>query len=286
MADTHNISRSATLLHISQPALSKWLKDLESDIGLLLFERHARGLRPTAHGESFLAHARQIQNDLDRARDDMSALRDGSSGRVVVGGSGAAISSVIPAAVRALLNAMPQASVDIVEDPMDRLVERLTGREIDVAVGRSSAKYHDADIATEDLYVERLHFLVRAAHPLLKQRRIHWSDVRRYRWVIWTRDIPARELLDAALAAAGQVMPKDSVQSNSALATQTLIGDSDMIAAASERAIEPYERMKVLCRLPVLLDAHGSVAMYWRNDASHSVAVEAMLAALRAQGKR
>lgn len=286
LAETRNVSRSAALLHISQPALSKWLKDLESDVGLPLFERHSRGLRPTAYGESLIEHAKRIGNDLDRARDDMSALREGSSGRVVVGGSGAAISTVVPAAVLSLLRAMPHASIDLIESTMDHLVEQLVQREIDVAVGRSSAKYRNADVAFEDLYVERLHFVVRAGHPLTKQRRLGWPDLKRYRWIVWTRDIPSRDLLDIAMGAAEQDMPKDRVQSNSTLAAVSLIVDSDMIAVASDRSIERYERVKMLRRLSVPLDAYGTVAMYWRTDTFRSVAVEEMLAALRTASMR
>ena len=52
---TRNISHSAAMLNTTQPGLSKWLKDLEDDIGLPLFERHARGLRPTPHGDVLIA---------------------------------------------------------------------------------------------------------------------------------------------------------------------------------------------------------------------------------------
>ena len=68
---TRNISHSAAMLNTTQPGLSKWLKDLEDDIGLPLFERHARGLRPTPHGDVLIAHARRVEAQLDRAGEDM-----------------------------------------------------------------------------------------------------------------------------------------------------------------------------------------------------------------------
>lgn len=71
LAQTRNLSRSAAALHTAQPGLSKWLKDLESDIGLTLFERHACGLAPTAHGHVLIAHARRVEAQLDRAATDM-----------------------------------------------------------------------------------------------------------------------------------------------------------------------------------------------------------------------
>ena len=94
LAETQNVSRSAELLHMTQPALSKWLKDLEADIGVVLFERHARGLRPTHYCEALIEHARRIGVDLDRARDEMALLLAGSTGYVAIGGSGATIASL------------------------------------------------------------------------------------------------------------------------------------------------------------------------------------------------
>jgi DNA-binding transcriptional LysR family regulator len=61
LARTGNLSRSAAALNTTQPALSKWLKELEEDVGLPLFERHARGLRPTSYGEALIEHARRIE---------------------------------------------------------------------------------------------------------------------------------------------------------------------------------------------------------------------------------
>jgi DNA-binding transcriptional LysR family regulator len=99
IAQTGNLSQSAQALHTTQPALSKWLKELEADIGLPLFERHARGLRPTAHGEALLGHARRIAGHLDNARDDMRALLHGGGGRVVLGASGVSAAGVVPLAI-------------------------------------------------------------------------------------------------------------------------------------------------------------------------------------------
>ncbi|KAG1537127.1 hypothetical protein G6F50_014919 [Rhizopus delemar] len=61
------------MLNTTQPGLSKWLKDLEDDIGLPLFARHARGLRPTPHGDVLIAHAQRVESQLDRASADMAA---------------------------------------------------------------------------------------------------------------------------------------------------------------------------------------------------------------------
>lgn len=282
LAETQNISHSALQLNMTQPALSKWLKELEADIGLPLFERHARGLRPTAYGRTLNEFAVRVGNELERARSEMEALRSGSTGRAVIGASGATTASIVPHAVLELLAAMPNALVEVVEAPMDRLFQLLVQREIDVAVGRRSAKYQDPDVMSDTLYEERLHFAVRPNHVLARRRSVQWTDLFSYRWVIWSRDIPVRDLLETALAAAGHSVPRDSVQSNSLMATVALIADSDMVAVVAERSIELHERTGMLRRLPLRLDTQSAVTMYWRKDVGSLAAVRSILQALRA----
>lgn len=281
LAETQNISHSALRLNMTQPALSKWLKELEADIGLPLFERHARGLRPTTFGRTLIEYVARIGNEFDRAREEMEALRSGSSGRATIGASGATIGSVVPQAALALLAAMPNASIEVVEGPMDRLFQQLKQRELDVAVGRMSPKYNDAEILSEPLYEDRLQFAVRPHHPLASRRKISWSDLLAQRWVVWTRDIPARDLLETALVARGLSLPRSAVESNSVLATIALVADSDMVAVVAERAIELPERAKVLRRLPLQLETHSPVAMFWRKDVGGSAAVHGLIDALR-----
>lgn len=136
LASTGNLSQSATALNTTQPALSKWLKELEEDLGLPLFERHARGLRPTSYGEALIEHARRIEAHLDIARDDMQALRAGGSGLVSIGTSGVSAADTVPLAVSRLLERMPRAQVRIVESTMNQLMPQLARGELDIVVGR------------------------------------------------------------------------------------------------------------------------------------------------------
>lgn len=287
LAETRNVSRSAVLLHMTQPALSKWLKELEQDLGLTLFERHARGLRMTAYGEALLEHARRIDIELNRARDEMDSLRKGSSGYVAIGGSGAAIATTIPAAVLALLKRMPAARVDVVESTMDRLIEKLGRRELDIAVGRSQPQYLHADVQTEVLYQEPVHFVARPHHPLHKKRKnLSWDDLDGYRWVVFSSDTPVRAVLDQALHEVGRYVPSDALQSNSVLASFALLAASDMVTIASERSISQYEKMGALKRLPLRVGDARPIAMYWRRDEHCSSAVEATLQCLRDLNQR
>lgn len=285
LAQTGNMSQSAQQLHTAQPALSKWLKELEDDLGMALFERHARGLRPTPQGEALIAHARRIEAHLDSARDDMQALRDGGSGLVVVGTSGASASDVVPMAVLRLLEWLPRAQVRLAESTMNVLMQQLAHGELDVVVGRSAPELHDGHIHAEMLYMEPIHLVARPQHPLLLQRpegaALDWPDLMAWRWLVWPRGTPIRNTLESALAAAGHALPPGSVESNSVTLNLTLLGHSDMIGLASHRAALRFSQMGALRVLPVRMSGFGSVSMYWRENTTDRTAVASMLRALR-----
>lgn len=282
LAQTRNLSHSATLLHTTQPALSKWLKDLESDIGLPLFERHARGLVPTTHGEVLIAHARRIDAQLDRAAADMSVLRFGGAGRVVIGASGAAASEAAPRAVLAIGERMPELRVDLMEGTMDRLMALLAGGDLDIVIGRTASIEADAaNIRSEVLYVEPVDLVAGPDHPLFDLPEVGWEDVERYRWIVWPSQTPVRKALEAALAKAGRSLPTNYIESNSVIANITLLNHSEVIGTASHRSSMVLSRLGVLRILPFRLDGVGSVSIYWRNDELYPKSVEVALECIR-----
>lgn len=281
LEQTRNISHSAAALNITQPGLSKWLKDLEDNIGLPLFERHARGLRPTSYGQTLIEHARRIEAQLDRAGQDMAALLAGGSGQVAIGASGASASDTVPLAVRLLLDTMPQARVRLVESTVDLLMEQLAQGTLDIVVGRAGTPTLDPTIRQERLYMEPLHLVARPQHPLLAKGELQWPDLMAYRWVLWPKGTPVRDSLEDALAAAGLPVPEDHIESNSVTINLTLLNTTNMIGVASHRSALRLSQMKAMAVLPIRLSGFGSVAMYWRDDGYRAVAVEAALEALR-----
>lgn len=281
LAQTRNISHSAAMLNTTQPGLSKWLKDLEQDIGLPLFERHARGLIPTQYGEVLIEHARRLDAQLDRASGDMAALREGSAGRVVIGASGAAASDTAPLAMLRLFEHMPQAHVSLVEGTTDRLLEQLAQGDLDLVMGRAMPGGTEPGIETEPLYRDPIHMVARPGHPLLSRTPLGWNDLRDYRWIVWPQGTPVRTALEKALADAGQAIPRDAVETNSVTSNLTLLNNSDMIGVASHRAALRLAQMNTLRVLPIGLSGFGAVALYWRRESFRPQAVQVAMDCIR-----
>jgi DNA-binding transcriptional LysR family regulator len=282
LASTGNLSQSAAALNTTQPALSKWLKELEEDVGLALFERHARGLRPTPYGDALIEHARRIEAHLDNARDDMLALREGGSGLVSVGTSGVSAADTVPLAVARLLERMPRANVRIVESTMNQLMPQLARGELDIVVGRSGQKYDDPQLQTERLYTEPINFVARPHHPLTGKAEVGWDDVLAYSWIVWPQGTPVRNALETALSAVGRALPTHCVETNSSILNLTLLNNTDLVGIASHRAALRFEQLNAVQILPMQLEGFGSVSMYWHAENENRAAVATALEALRA----
>jgi len=281
LAQTGNMSQSAEVLHTTQPGLSKWLRELETDIGVPLFERLPRGLRPTVQGEALIAHARKLDAHLDTARDDMSVLRDRGAGLVTIGFAGASSVDTVPMAVLRILEKLPRAHIRLLENRAEALIESLSAGTLDIIVGQSGLHISDPLIRAEQLYVEPIHLVVRKGHPLTEIAEPSWADVLRYPWALWSKGTPVRTAFDKALADAGRRPPATYVESNSAALTTTLLIHSDMIGVASHRPALRWSKLNILAIVPVQLSVSGSVMLYWRQDSVDRIAVSTALDGIR-----
>jgi DNA-binding transcriptional LysR family regulator len=281
LAHTGNMSQSADALSTTQPALSKWLKELEEDIGLPLFERHARGLRPTKYGASLVEHARRIEAHLNTARDDMQLMREEGAGLVTIGFSGASSVDTVPMAVLRIVKELPNAHVQLLENKIEQLMDALAAGEVDVVVGPSEMVATNPMVRSETLYAEPIHLVARVEHPIFERESITWDDVLAYPLALWAKGTPVRKAFDRAIAEAGRKLPPNHIESNAATLTTTLLLHSDMVGVTSQRPALRYSRLKLLSLIPLNLGVLGSISLYWRDDALEREAVRAAVKAIR-----
>ena len=97
LAESRNMHATARVMHLSQPAASKMLRDLEVYFGFALFERLPRAMQPTELGEQVIRYAWILLNDMERLVDDINALREGGYGQLLIGAIAAAPPSMVAA---------------------------------------------------------------------------------------------------------------------------------------------------------------------------------------------
>ncbi|WP_281826370.1 hydrogen peroxide-inducible genes activator [Jannaschia rubra] len=129
-----HFGRAAEASAISQPALSVQIRELEASLGLPLFERGPRQVRPTAFGQEFAPRVRDILRRVDDLGDLARAAQDGLTGRLRVGIIPTIAPYLLPRLVRGLARAHPALDLDIRETITPRLIEELSDGLLDTAI--------------------------------------------------------------------------------------------------------------------------------------------------------
>lgn len=287
LAESGSLSDVARHSFTTQPGLSKWLKELEDDVGAPLFERHARGLRPTALGDVMIQHARRILSEVDRASQDVNALRQGGSRILSIGTSPAAAPAFVPAAMMRFMELHPQIRLRVEEGTMNEMLAQLELGKLDLVVGRMDNYRPRPTLSSAILYSERLRVVARPGHPLAGRSDLGWDDLYNYQWIVWPDGTPIRAKLDMALTAAGRKPAPAQVESSSQIANLWLIKYSNMLSISSERVARHFSERGLVVPLDMQIEhADGAVGMCWRDEGSPDPLLHSLIDCFREQSRR
>jgi DNA-binding transcriptional LysR family regulator len=280
--EQRSVLRAARACHMTQPGASKLLSELEESLGVQLFRRLPRGVEPTSYGEVMTRHARSALAEMDRAQEEIAALRSGLTGEVAIGAVVNPGMNVVPAAVVSLKARHPRVLVRIEIDNSDVLVRRLLKGELDIAVARVPG-FHDAgELSFEPLAGETHRVIARPAHPLAARRRLQLSDLVEQPWVLPPSGSLLREKLDSLFAHRGFGPPRNVVETASLPVITSLLQRADVVSALQAETVDPHCKAGLLTVLPIALGLEMEpFGIVTRRSHRISPSAEAMLATLR-----
>lgn len=166
VAEERNFGRAAARLHVSQPPITRQIKMLEAELGVLLFERTHFGVNLTPAGEELLARASQVDDLLAYATDRARRAGMGAVGRLDVGAFGSGVISIVPAILRRYMIASPDVEVTILNVPQPAQLVALRQRRILVTFDRYLPP--DADLCVETVAQEPLVLALHETNPLAR----------------------------------------------------------------------------------------------------------------------
>ena len=245
---TGSLTAAAAQLHMTQPALSHWLADIEGVIGCPLFVR-GRRLTLTPDGEVLRAHAARMLGDVQRTHADLDAVRSGLQGRVHVGTGIPRV--LLPKAIARLQQERPGIFVSVFEAPLPDLLERLAKREIDIVIGALSAQALRSGFSTEALLEDSVQVVAGAGHALLRKRKPRWEDTAQHPWLLPPLGSVMRDTLDTAFAARRLRPPVPSVEANSSIRMQLLMGERDYLSILSTSEVQLYRPLGLIEPVPL-----------------------------------
>jgi DNA-binding transcriptional LysR family regulator len=217
VAKQGSFRKAGRLLHLTQPAITAAIAELEQTLGVPLFERTARGVTPTAHGESFIGRASAIFGELRLAAEDIDIISRGSRGTLRVGtGGGGWGMGILPTALTKLLDPHPEAFILIREADEDALIELLKARKLDLFFSRLTPFVADPEIAYQPLFEDSICVLAHRTHPLAAHKQVSWEELANERWVAPPSGALSFDHVQRTLHKAGLAMPRHVIESTSA----------------------------------------------------------------------
>jgi LysR family transcriptional regulator, benzoate and cis,cis-muconate-responsive activator of ben and cat genes len=176
VAQEENVSRAALKLHVSQPALSRQIRDLEDEIGFPLFERSAKSLHLTDAGRVFLVEARAVLENAERAVQTARAVATGSTGELHVGYAPSLTARILPPTLRAFQAALPKIRVKLHDLSTEEMLAGLREGTLQIAFLVHLSRALLRGLRFEELLRDPLCVAVPPKHPLATRRRVTAAD--------------------------------------------------------------------------------------------------------------
>ncbi|MEJ8811135.1 LysR family transcriptional regulator [Variovorax ureilyticus] len=181
LAESGSFSKSAQSLYITQPALSRSIRALEDELGMLLFDRVGRRIELTAFGREVVERAKQLVFEAGELRDSGRRMREGRGGVLRIGmGSGPGAMLMTPLLMR-MATRHPKVRVVIARGGTDMLAQSLRDRLLDALVVDARSLQPADDLLVSELREMRGVFMCRRGHPLTRLRKgVTFEAVQRY----------------------------------------------------------------------------------------------------------
>jgi len=274
LADTRTLHEAATRISVTQPSATKMLADIELAFEFALFERHSRGLRPTALGEEVVAYARQSQASLGRFIEGLEVKRRGGHGLLVIGAIMGAAPDLVARAVARIKQQRPLLNIRMVGETSDQISISLERHDIELAVGRFASLLQHNLFDFTPLSNEVMQVVVRRGHALVRNKKPQLATLMGSPWILQPVTSPARQLLEEEFSKARLSTPPNVVECASVFATLQLLQTSDAVAVLPESVVRDHVKAGLLRVLPIPIgsDLKGFGVLTRKGEALSEVA--------------
>lgn len=194
VAQHHSFTRAAAALHVSQPALSQQVRQLEENLGAQLFDRSGRTTRLTDAGEVYLRYAKRASQELQEAKRAIHDVGDLSRGSLRVAVTPTFTSYLVGPLVEAFHSRYPNITLNLREIAQERMEELLQADELDVGIAFD--EFHAQDIDTYPLLVETLALVVGSQHPLAHANAIGPQALNDESMILLSAEFATREQIE------------------------------------------------------------------------------------------
>jgi DNA-binding transcriptional LysR family regulator len=246
-----SLGLAAEALHVTQPALSRTVRRLEDQLGVILFERRATGMELTPFGQALLPHATVLSEEAAVAIEQINSLRGLGHGTLRIGAVGSVAVMVLPAVLERMLAQWPKLHVQITEAVEDLLEVALAHNTIDVAISGAIPESEEIMQVAQAQFGDRYAVISAANHPLQKRKALTIRDVIDVPWVMPPMDAEPRRQFNALVGSLGIAPPRVVLETRSPSVIKAMVAQTSYLGWLPEPLFATEQQAGLIRPLPV-----------------------------------
>ncbi len=235
-----NITSASIALNISQPALTKSIRKLESSLGIKLLERHSRGVVPTVYGEILLRRGKLVELEFEYAAAEIEAIKGGNKGAIRIGASPVFATLFIPRVSATIIKSNRGLKIDLLNGVLDTLLPNLLQGDLDIICTSLDFPDHPEIVKQHLIDFEHTIF-ARTNHPLANQKIISAKDLMSYDWIMLAQDQIAISRLGSYFSSNGISPPRIIMETNSFDTAFSMVKEGNFLTSAASSMSEMAE---------------------------------------------
>ncbi|HWE75598.1 MAG TPA: LysR substrate-binding domain-containing protein [Stellaceae bacterium] len=232
-ARSGSLLRASERLHVSQPAITNGLRDLETTLGAKLLQRNRNGVELTGYGKVFIHHAINVLSEINAGVSHLQAVLKAERGQVTFGAPPIISFGLVPQVLARFKRDHPLVVVIANPANLDALLPSLRLAELDFIIAGIGTPEQMAGIQYEVLFHERLCLVARHGHPLAGKKRVTPKELQSCPWFILHPYRDFRDQVEYLFAAAGLEFPRNFIEAGHNIA-------ADYLRQSDAVAILPY----------------------------------------------
>ena len=253
VVEAGSMAKAAVLLGVSQPAISKSIAELERTIGVALLDRTPRGVAPTPYAALLLNRVIAIFDDVRLALEEIEHLQDPTQGELRIGAPEPLL-YFLTTIIDHLVARHPNMRFDVTIADTSLLLERLRGRDLDIAFTRIADDAADSEFETEFLYDDPLVVVAGSTSPWFKRRRIDLAHLSDERWVFSPPDTLLGRFALEVFQSRGLPMPRAAVVTRSVQMRVNFVATGRYLSLLPKAMLHSQRDCEVLRALKIDLD--------------------------------
>lgn len=272
LSELHNFTKAAERCHLSQPAFSALIQQLEAGVGTRLFDRDTRNVQLTSEGHLFAESAARLLQDMDHILENLSDYVERRKGRVSVAALPSLSAGWLPGIFREFRMQFPGIEISLADTLSDQCLDLVRRGKADFALASSSSS--TGDLTTRLLCSDEFHLVCRKDHPLARKKVIHPQDLASFPFVHMARSSSVRQHLEALF----HPIQMNTVLEVEHLATVMGMVESDVgISVVPELTLFHFEKANIVTRPMSTLGLKRQIYLIHRAGESLSVAAQALV---------